>query len=460
MPSRAKWSRADLARLDKRLIWHPFTQMQEYGHEDTLVIERGRGNYLYDVNGKKYLDGVSSLWCSLLGHRRKEIDDAIACQLKQIAHSTLLGVTNVPAVHLAQQLVEVSPPGLTKVFYSDNGSTAVEVALKMAFQYWQQAEGRKFASKTTFLALENGYHGDTIGSVSLGGIDLFHKTYKPLLFKTYKAPSPYCYRCPLGLNPNRCRMECADEAEKVLKKHQRSIGALVMEPIVQGAGGMIVHPPGFLKRMRELCSKHGIFLILDEVATGFGRTGRMFACDHEGVEPDLLCLSKSLTGGYLPMAATLATDRVFEAFLGRYEEYKTFFHGHTYTGNQLGASAALAVLEFLEKRRIIEKLPSLVRCFGKKLQSLAGLDMVGDIRQAGLMVGIELVRNKRTKNPYPSKARIGHRVCMHARRHGVLIRPLGDTVVLMPPLTITRPQIDHLVDSARRGITAVGKNAA
>lgn len=445
---------------DKTFIWHPFTQMQEYVNEDIIIVERGRGNYVYDVNGRKYLDGVSSLWCNLFGHRRKELDRAIHHQLERMAHSTLLGITHVPAVELAERLVAVTPSCLTKVFYSDNGSTAVEVALKMAFQYWQQAEGKRWASRQTFLTLDYAYHGDTIGSVSLGGIDLFHSLYRPLLFKTYKAPSPYCYRCPLGLRPDRCDMECVNEVENILKRHQRRIAALVVEPKVQAAGGMLVHPPGYLRRLRDLCSRYGVFLILDEVATGFGRTGRLFACQHENVEPDFLCLSKGLTGGYLPMGATLTTDRVFEAFLGRYEEFKTFFHGHTYTGNPLAARVASATLDIFQRDRILDKLPSKIAYLQRKLQSLADCAHVGDVRQMGFMVGIELVRNKRTKAPYAAKRRIGHRVCLEARRHGVLIRPLGDVVVLMPPLSITRSQIDLLTDAVRRSIRSVTEHVS
>ncbi|MBI3950976.1 MAG: adenosylmethionine--8-amino-7-oxononanoate transaminase [Acidobacteria bacterium] len=442
-------------KWDRQFIWHPFTQMSEYLQEDPLIIERGRGNYLYDIRGKQYLDGVSSLWCNLFGHRRKELDRAISVQLNRIAHSTLLGISNVPAIELAKRLVEITPPRLTKVFYSDNGSTAVEVALKMAFQYWQQAERGRFASRTKFLTLVNAYHGDTIGAVSLGGIDLFHGAYTPLLFETYKAPSPYCYRCPLGLRPDRCQMECADEVERMVKKHQRTVAALVMEPMIQAAGGMIAQPPGYLRRMRELCTKYGVFLILDEVATGFGRTGCLFACQREGVEPDFLCLSKGLTGGYLPMAATLTTSEVFEAFLGRYEEFKTFFHGHTYTGNPLAASAALATLDIFEHQRVLEKLPRKIKCLRRRLQGLADLTHVGDIRQAGFIVGIELIKSKRTKVPYAPKERMGYRVCLSARRQGILIRPLGDIIVLMPPLSMTRPQIDLLADSVYHSIRLV-----
>lgn len=447
--------RALLEAWDREYLWHPFTQMLDYSAERPIIVTRGRGNYLYDADGSKYLDGASSLWCNLFGHRKVAIDQAIRRQLARIAHSTLLGVTNAPAIELARRLTEIAPRDLTKVFYSDNGSTAVEVAMKMAFQYWQQAERRRYRARRSFLTFTNAYHGDTIGSVSLGGIPLFHGLYRPLLFKTHKAPAPYCYRCPLKLSPDKCQMECADEVERILRRRQGEIAGLVMEPLVQGAAGMLVQPAGFVKRMRELCERYGIFLILDEVATGFGRTGRMFACEHDGVTPDFLCLAKGLTAGYLPMAATLTTHRVYDGFLGRYDELKHFFHGHTYTGNQLGASAALATLRVFEKERILSKLTGTIASMRHVLESLNDIACVGDIRQAGMMVGIELVRSKTSRKAFPWKERMGHRVCLEARRHGVLIRPLGDTIVLLPPLSITRAQIRDLVAAVSASVRAV-----
>ncbi|MBI2838205.1 MAG: adenosylmethionine--8-amino-7-oxononanoate transaminase [Acidobacteria bacterium] len=431
--------------------------MQDYCAERPVIVTRGRGHYLYDADGSRYLDGVSSLWCNLFGHRKVAIDQAIRRQLARIAHSTLLGVTHAPAIELARRLTEIAPSGLAKVFYSDDGSTAVEVAMKMAFQYWQQAERRRYRARTSFLTFTNAYHGDTIGSVSLGGIPLFHGLYRPLLFTTHRAPAPYCYRCPLNLSPESCQMDCVGEVESILRRRQREIAALVMEPLVMGAAGMLVQPAGFVKRMRELCDRYGIFLILDEVATGFGRTGRMFACEHDDVRPDFLCLAKGLTAGYLPMAVTLTTDRVYGGFLGRFGELKQFFHGHTYTGNQLGASAALATLKVFEEERVLRKLTAKIASMRNALGSLNDIAWVGDIRQAGLMVGIELVRRKTSRKAFPWKARVGHRVCLEARRHGVLIRPLGDTIVLLPPLSITRAQIHDLVAAVSASVRAVAK---
>src|SRR3989339_576965 len=350
---------------DKKYVWHPFTQMADWVNDDPVapcIIDRARGNYLYDVRGKKYLDGVSSLWVTLHGHGKKEIDRAVRAQLKKVAHSTFLGLTHEPAIRLARELIGLAPAGLSRVFYSDNGSTAVEIALKMAYQYWQQKPARE--NRTTFLSLKNAYHGDTIGSVSVGGMDLFHVKFRPLLFKTIFAPSPYCYRCSHQGKGERgegrgaffrhcsamgCLGQCVRETEKLLQKNQRQIAAFIVEPMVQGAAGMLTMPAGYLKEIETLCRKYGVLLICDEVATGFGRTGKMFAVEHEGVKPDLLCLSKGITGGYLPLAVTLATEQVYKAFLGHFEEFKTFFHGHTYTANPLGCAAALANLELFSE---------------------------------------------------------------------------------------------------------------
>jgi adenosylmethionine-8-amino-7-oxononanoate aminotransferase len=320
-----------LEKLDKQYLWHPFTQMKEWIEEPPLIITEGRGSFLKDLSGKWYLDGISSVWVTVHGHGKKEINDAIKTQIDRISHSTLLGQTHPPAAKLAENLIKLSPEGLTKVFYSDSGSTAVEIGLKMAFQYWQQRDEKR---KTKFLSLNNAYHGDTIGAVSVGGIDVFHRVFSPLLFKTYRAPSPYCYRCELGRIYPSCKMFCLKEMEKIIQKHSREIAGLIIEPMVQGAGGMIVSPPGYCRGVSKLCKKYNVLLIADEVATGFGRTGEMFASEHENIRPDILCLAKGITGGYLPLAATITTEKIYRAFLGKFKDLKTFFHGHTYTGNQ------------------------------------------------------------------------------------------------------------------------------
>lgn len=428
---------------DLKYIWHPFTQMQEYGREIPLVIAAGEGCLLRDIYDNEYLDGVSSLWTNVHGHRKKELDAALMEQLGMIAHSTLLGLSSVPAIRCAKKLIEIAPKGLTRVFYSDDGSTSVEIAVKMAFQYHQQA-AQGNPRKTKFITLKNAYHGDTIGSVSVGGIDLFHAAYKPLLFPTFQVESPYCYRCPFGKNPQTCDYECFRNLEETVIRHAHETAAFVIEPLVQGAAGILLQPPGYLKRVRELCTEHKIFMIADEVAVGFGKTGKMFACDHEGITPDIMAVAKGIAGGYLPLAATLATEEVYEGFLGKFEEFKTFFHGHTFTGNPLACAVALASMELFEKESILEGLQEKIARFTRGLEPFASLPHVGEVRQRGIMVGIELVADKETKASYSPEERIGHRVIKEARKHGVIIRPLGDVIVLMPPLSITADQLDRL----------------
>jgi adenosylmethionine---8-amino-7-oxononanoate aminotransferase len=437
-----------LSEKDKKYIWHPFTQMRDWEAGEPLIIEKGRGNYLYDTKGKRYFDGVSSLWVNVHGHRRKEIDDAIIRQVKTISHSTFLGLSHPPGIELAERLVNIAPKGLKRVFYSDNGSTAVEIGLKMAFQYWKH----KGEDRPLFLCLKEAYHGDTIGSVSVGGMELFHEIFKPLLFQTVKAATPFCYRCGLGLERNSCNMACADELERLMRENEGRVSALVMEPLVQGAAGMLVHPAGYLARARELCDRYNILLILDEVATGFGRTGRLFACQHEGVSPDILCLAKGITGGYLPLAATMTAEKVYEAFLGDYAQLKTFFHGHSYTANPLACAAAIANLDVFKKDETLERLPEKEAALCAGLENIKKLPHVGDVRHKGLMAGIELVRDKDTKEPYPLPEKIGVRVITEARRLGLIIRPLGNVVVLMPPLSSTPQELGRVCKITEKSI--------
>lgn len=417
-----------LQDLDRRLVWHPFTQMQEYMAEEPLIVERGEGCYLIDVAGRRYLDGVSSLWVNVHGHRRAEIDAAIRAQLDKIAHSTLLGLGNVPSIELAERLLQVAPRNLKKVFYSDNGATAVEIALKMAFQYWQQ-QGGADARKIRFVTLRDAYHGDTLGSVSVGGIDLFHKVFRPLLFESLVIEN-FSF----------------EQASEIFEKHSGEIAACVVEPMIQGAAGMRTQPPGFLTHLRKLCDAHGAFLICDEVATGFGRTGKMFAVEHEGVEPDFLCLAKGITGGYLPLAATLTTERVFAGFCGAYRDFKTFFHGHSYTGNPLACAAALANLKIFEEERVIERLQPKVALLSEALRRFAAHPQVREVRQIGLMAGIELTADKAAGRPYPLEAKMGFRVCRAARERGALLRPLGNVLVVLPPLAIEARDLQVLLE--------------
>jgi adenosylmethionine-8-amino-7-oxononanoate aminotransferase len=453
-PDAAAAARARHERLvaaDHRHLWHPFTQMQDWLGEDPVVIDSGDGVFLVDTLGRRYLDGVSSLWCNVHGHRVPEIDAAVVAQLGRIAHTTMLGLASTASIECAEELVRIAPPGLTRVFFSDAGATAAEIALKMAYQHFQL---RGDLERKEFVAIRGGYHGDTIGSVSLGGIDLFHRIFKPLLFPVRHAPQPYCYRCPLGRTWSDCRMACADEVEKVFEASPGKVAALVIEPLVQGADGMIVQPPGYLRRMREICDRHGALLICDEVATGFGRTGTMFAVEQEEVRPDILTVAKGLTGGYLPLAATLTTEEVFESFLGPFESRRTFFHGHTFTGNPLACAAATASMRLFRDRQILAGLPGKAEGLARALAPLADHPHVGEVRRRGLMVGIELVRDQATKEEYAFELRAGHRVTLEARRRGAILRPLGNVVVLMPPLAMTEAQLVELAAITRESIDA------
>jgi adenosylmethionine---8-amino-7-oxononanoate aminotransferase len=388
------------------------------------------------------------------GHGKRELIDAIEKQSNMLCHSTLLGLANTPSIILARMLIDIASKGLSKVFYSDNGSTSVEIALKMSYQYWQQKGEKK---KKKFISFTNGYHGDTIGAVSVGGIDLFHKVYRPLLFKTFKAPSPYCYRCPLKLKKESCGMACIKEFEKVVTKHRNEVCAVIIEPHVQGAGGMIVQPEGFLSSVRRITRENNILLIADEVATGFGRTGNMFACNKEDVKPDFLCVAKGITGGYLPLAATLTTDEVFSAFLGPFDSFRTFFHGHTYTGNPLACSVAIENINIFRNERTLEKMEGKIALLKEGLKRFSDLPHVGEVRQEGFMVGIELVRSRKTKKLYAPKDKTGQKVTLEARRRGVIIRPLGDVIVLMPPLAIEEPTLKKLLDVTYESIKLATK---
>ena len=445
-----KDTKKKLKQIDIDHIWHPFTQMQEYEKEEPIIIDKAYDSFLVDIDGKKYLDGVSSLWCNIHGHRKKEIDRAIIKQIKKVAHTTLLGLSNTQTICLAKKLIEITPSNLKRVFFSDNGSTGVEIALKIAFQYWQQ-KGK--SQKTKFVSFVGGYHGDTLGAVSVGGIDLFHKKYKPLLFNSFKVPYPYCYRCSKTFR--LCNMACFKKLESMLeRKHDKIIGVII-EPLVQCAGGIVVAPKGFLKAVSKLCKKHEVLLIADEVATGFGRTGKMFASEHEKVKPDIMVMSKGITGGYLPLAATLTTEEIYNQFLGEHNELKTFYHGHSYTGNSLACAAALANISIFEEDRILESLEEKIEFLKVGLKGFNKLVHVGDIRQKGLIVGIELVENKDSRKKYSSGAQIGHKVILEARKRGLIIRPLEDVIVLLPPLSIRIKELSQILKITYDSIQAV-----
>ena len=418
---------------------------------EPLLIERAYGCTLVDVEGREYLDGVSSLWCNVHGHCHPRIDAAIREQLSQIAHTTLLGTSHPTTIKLAKRLVDLAPSGLNHVFFSDDGATAVEVALKLAFQYWRQRPDPR-PEKTCYVALGYAYHGDTLGSVSVGGVARFHAMFEPLLFETLRLPCPDMYRLPLGITRETALAHYLGQAEQLLAARHGEIAALVIEPLMQCAAGMVSHPPGYLRGLRELTAKYDVLLIADEVAVGFGRTGKMFACEHEGVTPDLMCLAKGMTGGYLPLAATLATTEIWNAFLGTYSESKQFFHGHTYGGNPLGAAAALASLDVFEEERTLEALPAKSARLAAHLDRIAGHPHVGNVRQCGLIAGIELIRNRDTKEAYPWAEQRGHRVCRFARSQGVLLRPLGNVVVIFPPLAISLAELDRICSAVEAGI--------
>jgi len=435
-----------LAQADKAHCWHPFTPVSDWEASDPLIIQSGQGVYLFDIAGKRYFDGTSSLWCTALGHRHPRLDSALSDQIGLLAHSTFLGMTHPKAILLAQRLSKISPEGLDRVFYSDNGATAVEIALKMAFQYHCQ-KALPEPGRTRFLALTGAYHGDTLGDVSVGGVGHFHALFKPLLFETLRAPAPHCYRCPLGLRQPDCLMACLGEATKQIDEHAESLAAVVVEPIVQGAAGMITQPEGWLKGLADHCRSRGVLLILDEVAVGFGRTGTMFACEREGVAPDFLCLAKGLTGGYLPMAATLTTNEIHSAFRGDWANPKTFYHGHTFTGNPLGAAVALAVLDAFEHDGILENVNRQAARVAERFdQDLKGRRFIGEIRQQGLMVGVDLVQDRAAPTAFKPLIKPAAQMCRIARSNGLLIRPLGDIVTFLPPLISTDEEIDSMLD--------------
>ncbi len=437
---------------DREHVWHAFTQMQEY---EPWLIERAEGCELVDVDGRRWLDGVSSLWCNIHGHNHPVLNEALTRQLEKVAHVTSLGMGNLPAAELAYRLVALAPPGLNHVFFSGDGACAVEAALKIAFQYWQQCDPPR-PEKRRFVAFDDAYHGDTLGAASVGGVARFHALFRPLLFDVLRLPVPDSYRRP----PDIALSDLADyylqRVESLLERHHQEIAAVVVEPLMQCAAGMIRHPPGFLAGLRRLTEQYEVLLIADEVAVGFGRTGTMFACQQEAVTPDILCLGKGLTAGYLPMSATMVSEPIYQTFLGDYASGRMFYHGHTYAGNPLAAAVALASLEVFRRDKVLEQLPAKCQRLARHLERIAALPLVGDVRQCGLMAGIELVRDKKTAEPFAWEERVGWQVCQLVRRRNVFLRPLGSVIVIMPPLAIRSEQIDQLMDAVYEAIAELG----
>lgn len=432
-----------LEEKDLQYIWHPCSQMKDYEDFPPIVIDHGKGVYLYDIYGKEYIDIVSSWWCNLLGHCNPVIKESIKVQLDKLEHVIFANFTHEGAISLCEQLSEFLPKGLVKFNFSDNGSAAVECALKMAFQYQYQIGKLK---KKRFMCLSDGYHGETIGALSVGTMDLYAKIYKPMLMDTIQIEAPDCYRCRYEKSRDDCTCECFEKAEIAFERYAAQTAAIIMEPLLQGGAGMRIYPPLYLKKLRELCTKHDVLLIADEIATGFGRTGKMFACDHAGITPDFMCLSKGLTGGYMPMSITVTTDKVYNAFYADYSEGKSFMHSHTYSGSPLGCAAALGVLKVLKEENIFETTLKTAEYLNEQMRTaFSDHPCVGEIRSIGLIHAIELVQNKDSKKPFDSNLRIGYKIYKEALKLGLVLRPLGNVLYFNPPLTITSKELDKAI---------------
>ncbi|WMI79826.1 adenosylmethionine--8-amino-7-oxononanoate transaminase [Anaerotignum sp. MB30-C6] len=449
-----------LEERDLKYVWHPCSQMKDYEDMPPIPIERGKGVYLYDIYGKEYIDIVSSWWCNLLGHCNPVITESIKNQLDKLEHVIFANFTHEGAVTLCEELVQVLPKGLTKFNFSDNGSAAVECALKMAFQYHYQT-GKP--EKIRFMYLSDGYHGETMGALSVGAMDLYAKIYKPMLMDTIQIEAPDCYRCPHGKNRKTCQCQCFIKAEKMFEEYAKETAGIIVEPLLQGSAGMRIYPPLYLKKLRSLCDEYDVLLIADEIATGFGRTGKMFACDHAEITPDLMCLSKGLTGGYMPMSLTVTTEKIYHAFYADYNEGKAFMHSHTYSGNPLGCSAALGVLKVLKEENILQIAQKNADYLSKRMNEEFGNHKnVGEIRSIGLIHAMELVEDKGSKKPFDSGLRVGYQVYKEALKDGLILRPLGNVLYFNPPLTITPQELDKAIGIAKKAmdtcLTLIEKN--
>lgn len=433
----------DWIEKDKKYLWHPNTQMYDFKTLPPTMIERARGIKLYDDKGNFYYDTISSWWCNVHGHNHPRIKAAIKKQLNTLEHVLFAAITHRPAITLAEKLIHITPENLTRVFFSDNGSTAVETALKMSFQYWQNVDQKE---KVQFVSLDRGYHGDTVGAMSVGGIDFFNEVFKPLCFTSIKVPSPYCYRCPMGKEYPQCDIECAKALEAILKNNSHRISAMILEPLVMGAGGMIIYPKEYLARVRELTREYNIHLIADEVAVGFGRTGKMFACEHVKVQPDFMCLSKGINSGYMPLGATLTTEEIYQAFYADYREKKTFNHGHTYSANPISCSAAIASLDLFQEEDTLNRMETMIPLFREGIERMKELSYVGDVRSIGMIGAMELVRDKESKTPFNFGERMGFEVYKKGLAKNLLLRPLGDVIYLFLPLCIKKKELETILD--------------
>ncbi len=435
----------DWLQKDLKNIWHPFTQMKDCEKFPPVLIEKAKGIKLYDTEGNFYYDTISSWWCNIHGHNHPKIVKAINEQLKKIDHVMFAGLSHKPAIELAERLVNITPENLTRVFYSDNGSTSVEVALKISFQYWQNKGEKK---KTKFISFADAYHGDTLGAMSVGGDSFFSQTFSPLFFDTFKVPTPHCYRCPCNKDKETCSTECFKFMEDTVKQNHENISGIILEPLLLGAGGMIIYPEEYLRKTRDLCDRYGLHLILDEVAVGFGRTGEMFACRKAGIRPDIICISKGITSGTMPLAATMTTEKIYDTFYEDYSKHKTFYHGHTYTANPIACAAAVACLDIFEEEKTMQKVNHLIPGFHRKLQKFRDLPHAGDVRMLGMIGVVELVKDKDSKQPFESEKRTGFHIYQAALERNLLLRPLGDTLYFFLPLCVTEDQLEYITDTA------------
>ena len=437
----------DLLKNDLKYNWHPYTQMKDCEETPPVPIKSAKGIKLFDYDGNFYYDTISSWWCNVHGHNHPKINKAIKDQIEELDHVLFAGFTHKPAVQLSEKLVRITPEDLSRVFYSDNGSTAVEIAMKMSFQYWQNIGCEE---KTQYVHLDMAYHGDTIGTMSVSGTDHFHKKFEPLFFDSLKVPTPYCYRCPMNKERDGCSMECLDAAEKVLRNNSDKISAFILEPILMGAGGMIIYPSEYLKGIYDLTRKHGVHLIVDEVASGCGRTGKMFASEHAGISPDFMCISKGVTSGYLPMGVTMTTEKVYEAFYDDHEKMKTFFHGHTYTANPISCSAGIASIDLFEEENTLQNVANIEKNIYEFLQDIKGNKYVGNVRNIGAVGVIELVSDKEKKTPFGIEDRIGLKIYKEGLKNNLLLRPLGNIVYFFLPLATKQADLDDIFSKTRK----------